>query len=458
MDLSELLKQVDELKIEIDALRPIDPEQEQRIMQKFRLDLTYHSNAIEGNQLTFGETKAFLLHGTTAQGKPFRDYLDIRGHHAALDHLLEIVRQQMPLTEASVRELHKIILVEPYDVDAVTQDGRRTKRRITPGQYKSMPNHVETSTGEMHYYASPEATPAKMADLMAWYRRQSDKEELHPLILAATFHYQFITIHPFDDGNGRMARLLMNLIGMQAGFPPIIIPLDIKNEYLLALEQADEDNELTPFIILIGQMLLESLNLFVRGASGERIEELEDIDKKLDLLQRKLASRGIIKDKERNSIRLHVLYNDLLQPLLTNLHDQFNKFDRFFSVSYSMMRHTFNGVNSSEWKETEWEIAYLAKAIQIHQEDVVSVEMSYTWEQFVEDEGFEIIFELKIDLRRYDFEIKYEIRYDGFSSTENLLYIDEYQTLYSQEEKWKDLVSDIVNEVFKIIERKTENS
>ncbi|MCA9927500.1 MAG: hypothetical protein KC419_03440 [Anaerolineales bacterium] len=75
MDLNEILKQIDALIAEIDALRPIDPAQEQRIMQKFRLDWTYHSNAIEGNTLTFGETKAFLLHGVTAQGKPFRDYL-----------------------------------------------------------------------------------------------------------------------------------------------------------------------------------------------------------------------------------------------------------------------------------------------------------------------------------------------------------------------------------------------
>ncbi|MCP5096037.1 MAG: Fic family protein, partial [Chloroflexi bacterium] len=262
MDLVELLKQVDELKVEIDALRPIDPEQEQRIMQKFRLDWTYHSNAIEGNTLSFGETKAFLLHDVTAQGKPFRDYLDIKGHHKALDYLLDIIRQQAPLTEAAVRELHKIILVEPYDVDAETLDGRSTKRRIIPGQYKSMPNHVRTSTGEVHYYASPEETPSKMADLMAWYRHELvEKNELHPLILAATFHYQFVTIHPFDDGNGRMARLLMNLILMQAGYPPVVVPLDTKNEYLLALEQADANNELTPFIGLVGQALLKSLDL-----------------------------------------------------------------------------------------------------------------------------------------------------------------------------------------------------
>lgn len=238
MSLKNLLTEIDRLKAEIAALRPIDPAQERRIMQKFRLDWTYHSNAIEGNTLTYGETRAFLLHGVTALGKPFRDYLEVKGHHEAINYSLEFVRQQNPLTEADIRELHKMILVEPYEVDAVTADGRPTKRPVTPGQYKSAPNHVITSTGEMHHYATPENTPAKMGDLMAWFHREADKAELHPLILAATFHYQFVVIHPFDDGNGRMARLLMNLIFMQYGYPPVIIPLDKKGEYLLALETA----------------------------------------------------------------------------------------------------------------------------------------------------------------------------------------------------------------------------
>ena len=94
MTLSSILKRIDALKAQIDALRPLDAAQERRMMQKFRLDWTYHSNAIEGNTLTYGETRAFLLHGITAQGKPFRDYLDIKGHHEALDYLTNFVTQR----------------------------------------------------------------------------------------------------------------------------------------------------------------------------------------------------------------------------------------------------------------------------------------------------------------------------------------------------------------------------
>lgn len=145
-------------------------------MQKFRLNWNYHSNAIEGNTLSLGETRAFLLHGVTAKGKPFKDYLDIKGHNEAITYLEEFVRGQGFLTEAAIREIHKILLVEPYEVAALTPDGQPTKRRITLGQYKTWPNHVKTSTGEMHYYTTPEETPARMDDLMNGIATKLKKE------------------------------------------------------------------------------------------------------------------------------------------------------------------------------------------------------------------------------------------------------------------------------------------
>ena len=272
MNLASLIQQIDTLKAEIDALRPIDAEQEGRVMQMLRIDWNYHSNAIEGNTLTLGETRAFLLHGITAQGKPFRDYLDIKGHNEAIAYLEQMVRGQEPLTEVVIRELHRILLVEPYDVDAVTSDGRPARRRIAIGQYKTAPNHVRTSTGEIHYYAPPEETPAQMGDLMAWYRRETDSGALHPLLLAATFHYRFVAIHPFDDGNGRMARLLMNLLLMQHGYVPIVIRLESRGDYLLALETADA-GDLTEFVALVGEALLRSLELYLKAARHESLEE-----------------------------------------------------------------------------------------------------------------------------------------------------------------------------------------
>lgn len=287
--LAELIQQIDTLQAQIESLRPIDREQEARVRQKFWLDWNYHSNAIEGNSLTYGETRSFLLYGLTAQGKPFRDYLDMKGHEDAIEYLEELIGQQTPLTEVAIREMHRILLVEPYEMPAITADGFPAKRRIAVGQYKTAPNSVRTSTGQMHFYATPEETPALMGDLMKWYGEE--KEKLHPLILAASFHYRFVSIHPFDDGNGRMARLLMNLILMQSGYVPTVVKTETKPQYIAALEKADSD-DLEEFIQLIGENLKHSLELYLKAAHNEPIEESYDFTQSVRRIQENYLNIG----------------------------------------------------------------------------------------------------------------------------------------------------------------------
>src|ERR1700754_4887082 len=105
------------LKVELDGLRPIDEEREAIIMQKFRLDWDYHSNHLEGNSLTYGETKALILFGITAQGKPLKDHFEITGHDEAIKWVTDVVKQDYPLTETFIRELHVLLLKSPYEVD-----------------------------------------------------------------------------------------------------------------------------------------------------------------------------------------------------------------------------------------------------------------------------------------------------------------------------------------------------
>src|SRR6201996_9794236 len=117
---AEILQEVDTLKKQIDDMRPLPPDVEGRVTQKLRLDWNYHSNAIEGNRLSYGETVAFLMEGITAKGKPLKDHLDIRGHNEAINYLLELVKDERLMTETDIRSLHEIILVEPYDSPAKT--------------------------------------------------------------------------------------------------------------------------------------------------------------------------------------------------------------------------------------------------------------------------------------------------------------------------------------------------
>ena len=275
-----------ELKLILDNLRPMNSEQEARIMQKFRLDWNYHSNHLEGNTLTYGETKALVLFGITAQGKPLKDHFEITGHNEAINWIIDVVKGDYPLTENFIRELHTLLLKESYEVDAITPDGKPTKKRIKIGSYKTTANHVKTKTGEIFYFATPEETPAKMYDLLSWYN-QKVVENFNPILLAAEFHYKFIIIHPFDDGNGRTARILMNFILMKFGYPPVIIKTEDKANYFAVLQLADAGN-IEVFLEYIAENLIRSLEIIIAGANGENIDDEDDLDKEIVLLEQRL--------------------------------------------------------------------------------------------------------------------------------------------------------------------------
>jgi len=287
--MNSLIK-VTKLKAELDSLRPISKEVEARIMQKFRLDWNYHSNHLEGNSLNYGETKALILFGITAQGKPLKDHLEITGHNEAINWILDLVKQDYPLTENFIRELHTLLLVKSYEKKSISQDGKTVlTRRIEVGKYKSQPNHVLTQTGEIFRFTTVEETPSEMHDLINWFREKSKENEVNPISLATKFHYKFIRIHPFDDGNGRTARILMNFILMQFGYPPAIIKTEDKENYFAVLRLADAGN-LEPFKEYITLNLIHSLELMINGAKGLKIDESDDLDKELALLEQKINS------------------------------------------------------------------------------------------------------------------------------------------------------------------------
>ena len=323
------------LKQQLDNLRPINKEQEARIMQKFRLDWNYHSNNLEGNSLTYGETKALLFFNITAQGKPLKDHLEVTGHNEAINLVIDVVKGDYPLTQNFIRELHTLLLKEPYQVDAQTPDGNPTKKWVQVGSYKTSPNHVQTKTGEMFYFATPEETPAKMADLMDWYAEKIEDADVNPILIAAEFHYKFITIHPFDDGNGRTARILMNFILMKFGYPPVIIKTEDKANYFAALQLADTGN-VEAFVNYIAQNLVRSLEIMIAGANGESIEEPDDIDKEIALLEKKLIyfeTNKVTKSKKVISL----LINDFLHSFINKFISDISKFAKLYKeVDFSM--------------------------------------------------------------------------------------------------------------------------
>lgn len=379
--LQHRLNRIDELKREIDSLRPFNETTEAIVEQKLRVDWNYNSNAIEGNQVSRGETELFLEQGLTAKGKPFKDYLDIRGHDEAIGFLKDLVSRKEPLTEAVIRELHKILLVEPYETPAEALDGTPTTKIVRLGEYKSLPNHVKTVTGAIHYYARPEETPALMEGLINWYRGQNDASELHPVVISSLFHHRFTAIHPFDDGNGRMARLLMNLILMQHQLPPAVLRFEKRNEYLSALQQADSGTHST----LIGEIadeVIRSLATILRGAKGEDIEEPDDIDKEIRLLKQQL--QHIEDPVELDEVVQNGVFAKSIQPLFRRLGGKLAAFDDFYSThSVRIQGQSKQGTGEIGWARpalaSSKEIGSELQLIKLDYAIITQLQMIFEW-------------------------------------------------------------------------------
>lgn len=234
-----LLDDLCALKSRWDLARPAGGRAADELWRQFRMRWNYHSNHIEGNTLTYGETELLLIHGRTTGDHLLREYEEMKAHDVAIEHIRELAADVRPLTEGDVRNLNRISLKEPFWKAALTADGQATRKRIVPGEYKEAPNNVITATGEIFYFADPLEVPAKMAALMRWLAAEVERPTAHPVETAARLHYEFVRIHPFDDGNGRVARLLMNYVMLRAGYPPVIIKTEDKRGYLTALQKAD---------------------------------------------------------------------------------------------------------------------------------------------------------------------------------------------------------------------------
>lgn len=208
--------------------------------RRFTIDFNYNSNHLEGNTLTYGQTEILLLFGKVIGEANLKDVQDMTASNVTL-HMMkeEATIKETPLTQAFIRTLHKTLLREDYTVYRDLPGGMQTSYTVHAGQYKTRPNSVITRYGDRFEYASPEETPALMTDLVDWYNKAEAEGKLSPVELAVLFHYRYIRIHPFEDGNGRIARLLVNYILTRHDYPMIVVRSRLKNEYLEALHAAD---------------------------------------------------------------------------------------------------------------------------------------------------------------------------------------------------------------------------
>ena len=253
-------------------LQPLSEKDIQRLSRRFTVDFNYNSNHIEGNTLTYGQTELLLLFGKVIGEADAKEVHDMAASNVSLKMMTEETTTQQPLTQNFIRTLHKTLLREDYKVYKNLPGGLQTSYTVHAGQYKTRPNSVITRYGDRFEYASPEETPALMTDLVDWYNQTEKEGKLSPVELAALFHYRYIRIHPFEDGNGRIARLLVNYILARHNYPMIVVRSRLKHEYLEALHKADlivgsvptngahaQINEIKPFMLYFKKLVAQEI-------------------------------------------------------------------------------------------------------------------------------------------------------------------------------------------------------
>jgi len=234
---------IDTIKNEIDNYRPLPLEIMLMLKEYFRIGLTYSSNALEGNTLTETETKVILEDGLTIGGKTLKEHFEVIGHSKAYDFMLSKV-QSPGFAKDDILELHRLFY---YLID-----------EENAGHYRKVPVFVTGTDFEF-------PKPAEISILMEKFIEEVSQlnEQYHPVHCAAIIHAKLVTIHPFIDGNGRTARLLMNLVLLQNGYVITIIPPLMRTAYISAIRHANKGNR-TPFLEFISEMVYESSKEYLR--------------------------------------------------------------------------------------------------------------------------------------------------------------------------------------------------
>ena len=236
-----LFTSVDEMKAELDRRRPLTSGELKRLQEEFLVEFTYNSNAIEGNTLTLQET-ALVLEGVTIDQKPLKDHLEAVGHRDAFLYVMSLVSTQVPISEKVIREVHSLVLMN---------------RPEDKGVYRRIPVKI---MGAHHEPPQPYLVPVQMERLIAELLHDSR----HRIETAALFHLNFEGIHPFIDGNGRAGRLILNLMLMQAGYPPIDVKFSDRRKYYACFDSYYRDNDASPMVNMVGEYVKERLSQYLR--------------------------------------------------------------------------------------------------------------------------------------------------------------------------------------------------
>ena len=254
---SLLLKRIEEKKKRLDDLRPLSKDALKKLLEDIRLRHTYHSDAIEGNTLTLRETKLVLEEGVTIGGKSLKDHIEARNDAEAFDLIIELVNEKKSISQDVIQRIHEMV------TKGILKDS---------GKYR---------TGNVRITGSSTTPPtySKIVKLMDEYVQNIKKIKLNPIKKAAFIHHGLVWIHPFYDGNGRVARLLNNFYLMKKGYPPIVLKKEDRKKYYNALNKADH-GDLSSFANFVARAVNESLQYYISAfIEEEHLVSLRELAK-----------------------------------------------------------------------------------------------------------------------------------------------------------------------------------
>lgn len=239
--------EIENKKQQLDAKRPLTRNNLQALNDWYDVALTYSSNAIEGNTLTHSETAIVLEKGLTVRGKPMKDHLEAIDHKEALDFVRDLASKDDPVTELDIKSIHQLVL---------SRSNKNEAGRYSPYERSVLGSNVS--------FPSPSEIAPLMEEFSNWISTSASTPQF-----AIEAHARLVTIHPFSDGNGRTARLLMNLILIKGGYPPALINPEDKPDYIDALESRQLTGDKTGFEPFMATRLIESLDAYIEACDKE---------------------------------------------------------------------------------------------------------------------------------------------------------------------------------------------
>jgi Fic family protein len=297
-----------------------------KINYKLRLDWNYYSNRMEGGTLTMSETRSVMVGNIDVKGKPFKDVVEMTGHDKVVLEVLKMSTGDLRLAEKRIKEIHKAIMFE--------EDSQKAAQI---GIWKTYPNEIINYKGEKVTFAEPQEVAEAIhklldrtnAELDRW---QMGKASQHPIELAAQFHIDFVSIHPFYDGNGRTCRILTNILLMACGYPAIIVKDEHKQAYYQLLGDIQAyGGQADLFYTFIAERVLDTQQLVLDALAGKEIEDLSDLDKEIQLFKQQLAAKQVMGSVKKSNAVLHQLYFNCIKKLFDAIEAKHKAFDELFA-------------------------------------------------------------------------------------------------------------------------------